>query len=139
MFEKYDLGQTIKNLQLIERIDFTLNKKDDRAKIIKTLGKMVKKYKIQHYSGSVKRAIGNANTHGEFPVEINTYFAQDRQMLVVITDQGKGFDYTSMLSKFKSGKKYYKRGGHGTRSYYKNKHSKVCWHNGGRTISILYD
>lgn len=60
-------------------------------------------------------------------------------MLVVIKDSGQGFDYENMLTKFRAGKKYYHRGSSGERAYSKSKKNKVCWHDGGRIISLLFN
>ncbi len=141
MFETYNLKETISQLepQVSERHDFILNQKDDRKQIVQKLIGIAKKNKIKRFDSSVKRSLGNAARHGQCPVTVNVLATKERKMLVVIKDQGQGFDYNAVVSKFKSGKKYYKRGGCGISSLSKNKHGKVCWHDGGRTISILFD
>ena len=141
MFETYNLPQIITDLEskLIEKQYFVLNQKDDRKDIMTQLTAIVRKNKIKHFDTSVTRSIGNAARYGQGPVMITVWVAQKHQMLVVIQDQGQGFDYLATLDKFKAGKKYSTRGGCGLMACSKNKHSKVCWHDGGRKISILYN
>ena len=141
MFETYNLKETIQQIEskLTESHDFIVNEKDERLKILKHLAVIAKRNKVKRFDSSVKRAIGNAVRYGQCPVTINASATNDRQLLIVIKDQGKGFDYNAVLAKFKAGKKYYHRGGSGIKALSKNKHNHVCWHDGGRTISILFD
>jgi hypothetical protein len=140
MFDKYNLTEIIKDMEstLIEKRDFILNQKADRKDIMTQLIAIARKNKIKHFDSSVKRSIGNATRYGQCPVTIKVWVAQGRQMLVIIRDQGQGFDYEATIAKFKAGKKYYNRGGCGFIACNKNKHSKVCWHDEGRKISILF-
>jgi signal transduction histidine kinase len=141
MFETYNLSEVTQQVQsqLIDQIDFTLKKKKDRKKVLKKFAKIVDKYQIRNVNGSVNRAIGNAVRHGQFPVNVHVLVGHNSKTLVIVKDQGQGFDYYSMLTKFSAGKKYFDHHGRGTITYSENEHSKVCWHDGGRTISVLFN
>ncbi len=141
MFETYNLEETRQRIQshLIDQIDWTLKKKKDRKKALKKFAKIVDKHRIPNVNGSVNRAIGNAVRHGKFPVDVSISVGHNGRTLAVVKDQGRGFDYQSMLDKFKRGKKYFHHHGKGTHTLSQNEHSKVCWHDGGRTISVLFN
>ena len=141
MFETYNLSQITRKVQsqLIDQIDFRLKKKKDRKKALKKFAKIVDKYKIRNVNGSVNRAIGNAVRHGKFPVDVRILIGQNSQTLVTVKDQGQGFDHQSMVAKFFAGEKYFDHHGRGTQTYSENQHSKICWHDGGQTISLLFN
>lgn len=142
MFEQYNLEQTISQIEtnLIDKIEFVIKDEENgKLKADSLIEKVAKKHKIKNFNSSVRRSLGNAIRYGGLPVKVEVYVEKFRRMLVVIKDSGKGFDHQAMLAKFKAGKKYYRRGGSGTKAQSKSKHNKVCWHDGGKTISLLFD
>jgi hypothetical protein len=140
MFEHVDIAYVISQFNIIYHKEVTINKKKERKEIAKPkIEKIIKKYHIKHTDGAYNRALGNAVKHGSCPVKIDIYVGKDGELIIIIRDSGKGFDYKKMLRKFYEGKVYYKNHGKGTRTYASNKYSKVSWHNNGNTIAILYN
>lgn len=142
MFEHFDLDETIQQMEptLIGKVEFVLTTKNKReSKGFTRLEDAVNKYKVKNVDDCVRRAIGNAIRHGELPINVQMYFGPASKMLVVVKDNGKGFDHQTMVDNFKAGKKYYDHHGRGTKTYNKSKYGKVCWHDAGKTISVLFN
>jgi hypothetical protein len=140
MFEQVNLEEIISQLKIIYQTEFTIYKKKERKRIAKPkIEKIIRDYRIKNTDGAYNRALGNAVKHGSCPVNCKIYVGKDGEIIIVIQDSGKGFDFKKMLEKYRKGKVYYSNHGKGVRTYSSNKHSKVSWHNNGNTIAILYN
>jgi len=139
MLHQFSTKRVLAELNIIYKCDFTITNKSHRIEVQRKIGYIILQYKIANTDEAYIRAFGNAFNHGKTPIYCSVYVSSDNKLLIIIQDSGKGFDYQKMIEKFKSGKKYYHRHGHGTHEYNKNTHSRVSFSNNGKTSAILYN
>ena len=90
----------------------------------------------------VKHATGNSVKRGnggdpEKPLRYDHYFTE-KGVVVSISDQGNGFDYRSVCSRFESNEQYFTYGGKGFKWFAKCD-SKISYANGGSTLLIQFN
>jgi hypothetical protein len=140
MFENFDWRIILRQIYIIDQLEFVLKNKKEREPIGHTkLDQIVNKHHIKNMDGAPNRALGNALWHGDCPVYCKAYVGSRGEFLVVIQDSGHGFDHKSVIRKFYKSKKYFKGHGKGFRTYSENPYNKVCFSNKGNTIAILYN
>ncbi|MBI4452456.1 hypothetical protein HY637_03440 [Candidatus Woesearchaeota archaeon] len=98
------------------------------------------------YGSSVKRspvflALENAFYRGTkvpfiHPVTIR-YFSGGSGVIVQVNDHAAGFNFEEVLRKVGSGERYFKREGHGFRTYGMD-HLEVSFQNNGAIVNIMY-
>ena len=139
MLHQFSTKRILEEINVIYKCDFTITNKFHRIEVQRKICDIILKYKISNTDNAYVRAFGNSFNHGKVPIYCSVYVSNDNKLLIIIKDSGNGFDYQRIISKFKSGKKYYHRHGHGTKAYNLNKYSKVSFCNNGKTIAILYN
>jgi aminoglycoside phosphotransferase (APT) family kinase protein len=90
----------------------------------------------------VKHATGNSVKRGndgdlEKPLRFDHYFTE-KGVVVAISDQGEGFDYRSVCSRFQNNEQYFTYGGKGFKWFAKCD-SKISYTNGGSTLLIQFE
>lgn len=139
MFTELDLEKIFLSIKLAHTYEFKILTKKDKKKIIGEIDRIVTKHSIIGVHNEYARALGNATKHGSYPVKCSIYIGQRKQMICVITDSGKGFDYRKIIEKYQSGKVYYKHHGKGIKRLGVNPDLKVDWQDGGKTIILYYN
>ena len=139
MFTELNLIQILNSIEVKYTYELIVSKKEDRKKIIGKIEKIIAKHGIIHVNDEYARAIGNATKHGSCPVLCSIYIGLKNQMICVIEDSGKGFDYKEIIKKYESGQVYYHNRGCGTKRLAQNKHLQVDWQDEGRTIILHYN
>jgi len=139
MFEKLKLRQELKDMNLVNKYSMKVNKEKHRCGVQHNISRIISAHGIHHTNHEYDRAIGNAIKHGGCPVKCKVYIGDNKQMLCVIKDSGKGFDYHEIIRKMKKGEVYYHYHGAGFRYYHRNHHLKVDWRHHGKEIILFYN
>ena len=139
MFTELNLAEILNLISIKHTYELIVSKKKDREKIINKIEKIVAKHGIIRVNDEYARAIGNATKYGSCPILCSIYIGSHKQMICVIADSGKGFDYKQIVKKYESGQVYYHNHGKGTKYFAVNKHLQVDWQNEGRTIILYYN
>lgn len=139
MFEKINLNQELDDMDIIKKYHMKIKKEKHRSRLQHTFARIISTFKIPHTSHEYDRAIGNAIKHGGCPVKCEIYIGNYHQMICVIKDSGKGFDYKDIIKKMNKGEVYYHYHGAGFRYYNRNKNLNVDWRHHGKEIILFYN
>jgi hypothetical protein len=95
----------------------------------------------RHLLYPLKKALGNAYKWGNHKdpakrITVETV-ATKIGLLVIISDQGEGFDVPSIVGQFRSGERYFTHGGSGLKHFDRAK-SLISYTNGGRTLLLRF-
>jgi len=122
----------------IHHYNFTIHDKHQRKHTQSKISNLIKKYKIRGTHHEFVRAIGNGLAHGKAPVKCKIFITEDHRMLMIITDNGIGFDYEKTMKLFREHKVYYHHKGFGFKCYNINKRLWVDWGKQGKQIKLYY-
>jgi hypothetical protein len=95
----------------------------------------------RHLLYPLKKGLGNAYKWGNHKdpakrITVETV-ATKTGLLVIISDQGEGFDVPGIVGQFRSGKRYFTHGGSGLKHFDRAK-SLISYANGGRTLLLRF-
>ncbi len=139
MFIELNFAKILESTKIKYSYFYEISDNIDAKKIGDQIKEIVKKHKISNVKSEYWRAIGNAINHGSYPILCFVYISKHGQMICIITDSGTGFDYKSMVKKYRAGKIYYKLHGFGSKCFENNKHLQVDWQDEGKTIILYYN
>lgn len=137
MFVELNLAEILESMEI--KYTFEILNKTQIKELCEKIKKIIQEYKIKNVKSEYQRAINNAVNHGSYPITGSIYIGKKNQIVCIITDSGKGFDYKQMIKKYQSGEIYYKLHGFGTKCLASNKHLQIDWHDEGRTIILYYN
>jgi len=138
MFHPIKLKPLFNSLEIQCIAKFKILTKSDRKHVQKRIDQLVKSFRVTSAKHEYYRAIGNSFAHGKVPIKCKIYLTKNGQMICIVKDYGKGFDYKTILLKFHKGEVYYQYHGLGFKSYAQNQRLIVDWRNRGRTIILYY-
>jgi hypothetical protein len=138
MFGQIELKRALGKINVLKKYKFKLSGEKDRKKTQKCIKNIIHENHIHNTHDEYVRALGNALHHGSCPVKCTVYVGEDHQLMCVIKDSGKGFNYKEVVLKFMKGEVYYHNHGLGTRTYARNPDLLVDWSHEGRQIILYY-
>jgi hypothetical protein len=138
MFGSIRLRDLLRSLHIYEKYRYTITCKKDLKRVKKRIEEIVQGYGISNTHNEYDRALGNAIHHGEYPIKCRVYLGDNKQMVCVVKDSGKGFDYQEVVRKCQNKEVYFHYHGLGFRSYASNDHLCVDWSDQGKTIMMWY-
>jgi hypothetical protein len=139
MLEHVDLANVFKTIKFIATYRFKVLSVEERLRVQDRILELTKVHGIPNVNKEYVRALGNGVHHGAFPIRVKLCIGEQGQMLCLVKDSGKGFDYQTVIEKYKAQQVYYHHKGIGFQSYGKNRHLAVDWTHHGKECILFYN